>query len=66
MVISPGKSAREVGVRPVWVRRVFSREINVALVDWVSSGGPGVAPPPEVLRSRLFVPLPLAAKMLHS
>jgi hypothetical protein len=54
IVVLPARAARRGGARPVWLGEILTRTLLGAVADWVLAGGPGIADPPSVLRSRVF------------
>ncbi len=42
--------------RPVWLGEVLDPALTQAVASWVTAGGPGRAPLPEVLAGCLFTP----------
>ncbi|WP_257573110.1 (2Fe-2S) ferredoxin domain-containing protein [Streptomyces sp. JJ66] len=49
VVVRPSPAGRRRGGRPVWVGWVMD-DVSVAeLLEWVTTGGPGLADPPETL-----------------
>ena len=56
VVVQPSAWGRVLGGRPFWLRQVLTPALTDAVVDWVRSGGPGVAEPPEILRAQGLSP----------
>lgn len=56
VVVSPSRSGREAGGKPVWVRGVLDDTIVDAVVAWVRDGGPGWVDPPEPIARLAFPP----------
>ncbi|MEV1023202.1 (2Fe-2S) ferredoxin domain-containing protein [Streptomyces sp. NPDC050264] len=56
IVVQPSRAGRAAGARPVWLGLVNDRDATEDIADWISAGGPGVAPHPEILDLYLFKP----------
>ena len=50
IVVSPSPLGRRGGNKPVWLRKMLTRESVEELVDWVIEGGPGAVPMPASLK----------------
>ncbi|GGM74514.1 hypothetical protein GCM10011609_07960 [Lentzea pudingi] len=61
VVVRPSPAARATGARAVWVGSVLDDEAVEGVIDWVEAGGPGLAPAPPSLTSRI-VPAPGGSK----
>ncbi|GAB79139.1 hypothetical protein SAMN05421595_3000 [Austwickia chelonae] len=55
VVVRPSALGRRDGGRPVWLCRVTDVEADL-VIAWVEAGGPGAAPMPELLATKVFVP----------
>lgn len=51
VVVAPSRRGRDAGGRPAWLQRVLDDSAVDAIAAWVRRGGPGLAPPPEHLRT---------------
>jgi len=49
IVVQPSAAGRAAGARPVWLGLVNDAEATEDIIAWVRSGGPGVAPMPDIL-----------------
>ncbi|WP_055558169.1 hypothetical protein [Streptomyces sp. NBRC 110028] len=49
IVVQPSAEGRAAGARPVWLGLVNDPDATEDIAAWVSAGGPGVAPRPEIL-----------------
>lgn len=56
MVVTPSAAGRLAGARPVWLGEVLDDDATDDVIAWVSSGGPGVSEPPNVLDLYAFSP----------
>ncbi|WP_055486207.1 hypothetical protein [Streptomyces sp. WMMB 322] len=56
IVVQPSADGRAAGGRPVWLGLVNSPDATEDATAWVRSGGPGVAPRPEILDLHLITP----------
>ncbi|MFJ2841508.1 hypothetical protein ACIPD2_07410 [Streptomyces griseofuscus] len=56
IVVRPSATGRAAGGRPVWLGLVNDPEATEDIITWVRSGGPGVAPLPEILGLYAFTP----------
>jgi hypothetical protein len=56
VVVHPQPAARRDGARIVYLGDVLDDELVVAVASWLDSGGPGLTPPPALLRDRVFDP----------
>ncbi|MYW63003.1 hypothetical protein GTY65_02760 [Streptomyces sp. SID8379] len=56
IVVQPSTAGRAAGARPVWLGLVNDRDATEDIAEWVSAGGPGVAPCPEILDLYTFTP----------
>lgn len=56
VVVQPSAAGRAAGARPVWLGLVNDPEATEDIVTWVRAGGPGVAPPPDILDLYTFTP----------
>lgn len=56
MVVTPSAAGRQAGARPVWLGEVLDDAATEDVIAWVSSGGPGVSEPPNVLDLYAFSP----------
>ncbi|MFI9030060.1 (2Fe-2S) ferredoxin domain-containing protein [Streptomyces sp. NPDC053560] len=56
IVVQPSAVGRAAGARPVWLGLVNDGDATEDVAAWVSSGGPGVAPRPEILDLYTFTP----------
>jgi (2Fe-2S) ferredoxin len=57
VVVRPSAAGRAAGARPVWLGLVNDPDATEDVAAWVSAGGPGVAPRPEILDLYVFRPL---------
>jgi hypothetical protein len=55
-VVQPTPSARTAGAKPVWVGGVLDERAMKDLISWVAGGGPGLAPPPASIETRIVQP----------
>lgn len=53
VVVSPTPRARRLGAQPQWLAGVLHPAINTAIANWISGGGPGLAPIPTSLDHRI-------------
>lgn len=56
IVIQPSSQGRQAGGRPVWLGLVNYPGAVKDITAWITSGGPGIAVPPEVLDLYTFTP----------
>ncbi|WP_406840073.1 (2Fe-2S) ferredoxin domain-containing protein [Streptomyces sp. AHU1] len=56
VVVQPSAAGRAAGARPVWLGLVNDPDATEDIVTWVRAGGPGVAPPPDILDLYTFTP----------
>ncbi|MHA6793108.1 hypothetical protein ACVGVM_06225 [Pseudonocardia bannensis] len=56
VVVAPSAQGRLTGARPVWLAGVLTAATTDEVVEWVRSGGPGVADPPGLLDLSVFTP----------
>ncbi|GHH84693.1 hypothetical protein GCM10018793_49840 [Streptomyces sulfonofaciens] len=56
IVVQPSAAGRAAGARPVWLGLVNDPDATEDIISWVAAGGPGVAPPPEILDLYAFPP----------
>lgn len=57
IVVQPSAEGRAAGARPVWLGLVNDDAATEDIVSWVREGGPGVAPPPDILDLYALTPL---------
>ncbi|MFI6519484.1 (2Fe-2S) ferredoxin domain-containing protein [Spirillospora sp. NPDC050679] len=62
IVVQPSSAGRAAGGRPVWLGLVNDDFAAEDIADWIEAGGPGIAPPPEILDLYAFTPPHLAAE----
>ncbi|MBA4864098.1 (2Fe-2S) ferredoxin domain-containing protein [Streptomyces sp. PSKA54] len=56
IVVQPSPEGRAAGGRPVWLGLVNDPDVTADIAEWVRSGGPGLADPPEILDLYTFGP----------
>jgi hypothetical protein len=56
VVVHPTPAARRCGARVVHLGDVLDDDLVEAVAAWLDAGGPGVTPPPALLRERVFDP----------
>jgi (2Fe-2S) ferredoxin len=56
IVVQPSPEGRAAGGRPVWLGLVNDPDATADIAQWVRSGGPGLADPPEILDLYEFGP----------
>ncbi len=56
IVVQPSSAGRAAGGRPAWLALVNSAEATEDIAAWVRAGGPGIAPPSDVLDLHSFTP----------
>lgn len=56
IVVQPSAAGRAAGARPVWLGLVNDPAATEDIAAWVSAGGPGIAPRPEILDLYAFTP----------
>ncbi|MET8859795.1 (2Fe-2S) ferredoxin domain-containing protein [Streptomyces sp. NPDC004579] len=56
IVVQPSAAGRAAGARPVWLGLVNDPDATEDIVAWVRAGGPGLAPPPDILDLYTFTP----------
>ena len=56
IVVHPTPAARRRGVRPVWFGLMFDDFVLDDLIAWVTAGGPGIQPLPDVLELSVIKP----------
>ncbi|NEB73761.1 (2Fe-2S) ferredoxin domain-containing protein [Streptomyces sp. SID14478] len=56
VVVQPSAAGRAAGARPVWLGLVNDHDATEDIAAWVSAGGPGVAPCPDILELYVFTP----------
>ncbi|MFI8987117.1 MULTISPECIES: (2Fe-2S) ferredoxin domain-containing protein [Streptomyces] len=56
IVVQPSAAGRAAGGRPVWLGLVNDPDATEDIVAWVTAGGPGVAPLPDILDLYAFSP----------
>ncbi|MGP3942685.1 (2Fe-2S) ferredoxin domain-containing protein [Streptomyces sp. 6N106] len=56
IVVQPSAAGRAAGGRPVWLGLVNGTDATEDIVAWVTAGGPGVAPLPDILDLYAFSP----------
>ncbi|WP_369974505.1 (2Fe-2S) ferredoxin domain-containing protein [Nocardiopsis sp. FIRDI 009] len=49
VVVQPSQEGRAAGGRPVWLGQITDDALVEAIDDWISRGGPGLAPLPDAL-----------------
>ena len=65
VVVGPSAQGRAAGARPAWILGVLNPDTVADIVEWVRTGGPGVADPPDILDLQLFTPARAARKSLR-
>lgn len=56
IVVQPSPEGRVAGGRPVWLGLVNDPDATADIAEWVRSGDPGLADPPEILDLYEFGP----------
>lgn len=56
VVVTPSPAGRRAGARPVWLEGVLDEKATAQVVEWVTTGGPGVSDPPGLLDLQAFAP----------
>ncbi|MBP2052893.1 (2Fe-2S) ferredoxin [Streptomyces griseochromogenes] len=56
IVVQPSSAGRAAGGRPVWLGLVNDPDATADIAQWVRSGGPGLADPPDILDLYEFAP----------
>ncbi len=60
MVVLPSRDGRRRGGRATWLGFVLSDEAVTDVTDWITAGGPGLAPIPDTLDLHRITPPPPA------
>ncbi|HEV2633620.1 MAG TPA: (2Fe-2S) ferredoxin domain-containing protein [Actinocrinis sp.] len=60
IVVQPSADGRAAGGRPVWFGLVNDQDADADITAWVRTGGPGIAPMPDILGLYRIDPPPIA------